>query len=242
MMSFGSSQGTTSTPEPVWLPGQLGYTEQFVSPFKDVFGGDFSSPLAKSIYGFSKGAADKGLSDAAQKVASTQGLTAPAKAKIIGGFGDATIKSAGESSAATWQTALETLKQYALQPAGVAVKSSGGGGGSGGLCWIWTFFNGKNGMVTNVVRKYRDEVYGKGSNLDKGYKLMGKVVLPIMQKSPLLQRLIRSTIYVPITSFVFGNKNPFLWVYVKGWEVVWKGLGLAYSFNEELYQKIIVRK
>ena len=232
-MSFANQTGTntTTTAQPFYFPGQEEYIPKFVAPLQSMYEGNMTSGTAKTMQGLAMDAASKEAAAQRGQIAGTPGLSAPAKAKLVGEASDKAIKGAAGVPGSMWSTALQTLSQYSLQAptVGQTSVSSGGGGSKAGLCWVWTHFNGEHGDDTEVMRAYRDRVYGKGSAVDIGYKMMGLFILPLMVKSPLLQEIVHLLIYAPLTALARGSRNPMLGVYAKGWELVWKVLGWAAS-------------
>lgn len=230
-MSFGRQDSTTSstTTQPFYYPGQEAYIPKFVEPMQNIYGGNFNDPTAQAMLKLSTNTANQGANTERANLAGQTGLSSPARAKLASEVGDKAIKGAAGVPGGMWNSALQVLSQYSLQAPVIGQQSvsSGGGGSKSGLCWVWTFFNGSHGEDTEVVRAYRDRVYGKDSEVDRGYKRMGSYVLPLMRKYTILQSLFHFIIYRPITALARGARNPFVRVVCKGWELLWRRMGAS---------------
>jgi hypothetical protein len=112
-----------------------------------------------------------------------------------------------------------------IMPNQTDVVTNSGSGGLMNACWIWTHFDGEHGITTEIMRKFRDERYGKGSLVDIGYKAIGKYVLPLLKKYKLVQKIIWSAVYIPLTNYGSGSKSIPLKIYAKGWELLFKSVG-----------------
>jgi len=230
--SKGSSGSSQTTATPFFFPGQEAYIPEFIAPFKQILGGNITSPMAQMMYQLASGAAGKEATAERGRLARTEGLTAPARQKMVGDVGTKAIQAAAGVPETLWETAAYLLGQYALQPPAVGQsgtsRESGGGGSSFKVCWVWTFFNGYNGPDTEIVRQYRDTKYGKGSYVDIGYDVMGRVVRPLMT-NPIIRFLAYNLIYKPITSLAKGSRNPGVRMIAKFWETAWKVIGWGAS-------------
>jgi hypothetical protein len=235
-MSFGRQESTTSstTSQPFYYPGQEAYIPKFVAPMQDIYGGNFNNPTAQAMLKLSTAGANKAANTERANLAGATGLTSPARAKLASQVGDKAITGAAQVPGNMWNSALQVLSQYSLQSPviGQQTVSSGGGGSKSGLCWVWTYFNGEHGADTEVVRAYRDRVYGKGSAVDLGYKRMGKTMLPLLQKSAILHVVFYLIVYRPITALARGSHNPITRVVAKVWEKVWRRMGTELAARE----------
>ena len=129
-MAYSSQSGTTVSSQLNYLPGQEGYVNDFVSPLKQVYGGNMG---ASPLYGFAKNQADVNQSKMSAQIASTGGLSAPARAKLLAQLASKSAEGVQGAVGSSWQAALETLSKYALAAPTVTTTTSGGGGASVGL-------------------------------------------------------------------------------------------------------------
>jgi hypothetical protein len=236
-MSFANQSGTTTTTTLNYLPGQSDYIGTFTDPLKQVYGGNLNNPTAQMMQGLAKNSADTQVASERSNIAKMPGLSVPAKAKLVGNASDASIKASAAVPGNVWQAAFQTLSQYALATPTLTTTTAGGGGSKGGLCWVWTYFDGHDGPDTIVMREYRDRMYGKGSDVDRGYKEMGRRWLPLVQRFTLVRLFFYLTIYVPLTSLARGSKDPLvLWV-AKFWEKRWRRLGQSLTLSTTLTER-----
>jgi len=121
--------------------------------------------------------------------------------------------------------ASKVLGQYALTPPQVSTGAKSKGSGWNILCWVWTYFNGENGEDTNLVRAYRDSHFGRYSDVAQGYREMGRVMLPLLKKSPIIRVIVYYSIYKPITAIARGSHNPFYLGLGHLWKSTFQGIG-----------------
>jgi len=226
-MSFGHSKSSSS---PVfyesWLPGQKEYIPEYMNVWKDIFKGDLESPTAKMLQQITGEAAMRETAQERKRVSGTRGLTAPAKAKALAGVGTTGIEAMSRVPQSIWQQAQQILTQYALTPPQVAAGTEGKTSGfQVGLCWVWTFFNGKDGAATERLRCYRDERFGKTSDISNGYRVMGRFMAPLMTKSQTIRLLVYLTIFKPLTRLVYGERGVWISITSNFWKAIWKVIG-----------------
>ena len=227
-VSQGGSGSQTQTPN--YWPGQIETMQSTLTdPMTQVFQGNYSSPSAQALYNLTASSAKGAAGSSMNKISQAQDVSSPAKTQLIKQTSDTAIQAASGVSGDMWKQALATLSQYYFQQPSITTSGNSSGGGGVQVCWVWTHFNGDLGQDTIVMREYRDRVYGKGSMVDIGYKLIGVTVLPLMKKSKWLEWVIKYTIYKPLTSLARGNTNPLLKVYAKGWEFVFWCVGARAS-------------
>lgn len=234
-MGYSSSEGSTTSTQLHYLPGQKAYMQEFLSPLKSVYSGDFS---ASPMYSFAKNAADKEVSNLTSEIASQKGLTSSARSKLLQQLASKGASAATSATSSTWTSALEVLSKYALASPTVTSSTTGGGGTSVG-CWIWTYFNGKFGEDTNLARKFRNERYGKGSFVDVGYKKIGEFLQPLLGKSRILRVVVKGLIYKPLTRYIKGERGAFLCLYAFIWEKIFSSIG---KLSSHLMTRIAIKK
>jgi UDP-N-acetylmuramate--alanine ligase len=74
-------------------------------------------------------------------------------------------------------------------------------------------------------------VYGKGSYVDIGYKVMGLTMVPLMSQHPLLAWVIKQLIFIPLTKLAKGENSNVLCAYAWVWEKIWSFIGKRASQN-----------
>lgn len=97
-----------------------------------------------------------------------------------------------------------------------------------GCCFI--FIEGE-GHIADVVRRYRDDHYGKSSSVSRGYKRMASWLVPIMRRVPFVKWLIKITMTRPLFKYAewaYGENSygwifaPFKWFWVNLWRIYGK--------------------
>ena len=112
-------------------------------------------------------------------------------------------------------------------PAGISIAGlgaenagKGGGGGGGGLC-CFIVLEANDGVLPDVVRRYRDEQCTPRKR--RGYYRAAEVLVPLMQRSRLAKQAIRWLMVKPLTSYgrwFYGESkwgfvaSPFKWAWL----------------------------
>lgn len=229
-MSYGKTKKTVSTPtfQTTWLPGQEKYIPEFIDPWQKILAGDVSSPMAQMMQQITGEAAMRETAQQRRAISGTRGMTAPAKAKAVGGLGGTAVSAMAKVPQDIWAAAKDLLAQYSLTPPTVAsgTATTGGGGTTVGCCFI---FIAGEGQLTQIVRRFRDEHY-LGTLVDPGYRWMAHLLVPLMQRSTLIKNIVRRLMTQPLTeyarwwygkrSFSFGG-----WIAKQIWPTLWKVIG-----------------
>jgi hypothetical protein len=221
---------TKQTTKPVfyetWFPGQKEYMEKFLQPMKDIYGGNYNTPQAQMMAQIIGEEAGKETAKQKSEIAGTRGMSTPGKAQAISKVGAGAVTAQAEVPKTIWEMASKVLGQYALTPPSVSTGEKGKSSGWNLFCWVWTYFNGKNGEDTNLVRAYRDSHFGRYANVAQGYREMGKVMLPLLEKSPIVRVMVYYSIYKPITAIARGSHNPIILGVGYLWKFIFQGIGM----------------
>jgi len=226
---MGGSNKSSSKPVfyETWFPGQKEYMGEFLQPMKDIFAGDYSTPQAQMMQQITGEAGMKETAAQRSQIAGTRGLSTPGKAKMISKVGSEAVSAAAAVPKTIWEMASKVLGQYALTPPSVSTGQKASSSGWNVLCWVWSYFNGVNGEDTNLVRAYRDSHFGRYSDVAQGYREMGKVMRPLLEKSPLIRVMVYYLIYKPITAIARGSHNPILLGVGYLWKFTFKRIGMT---------------
>lgn len=146
---------------------------------------------------------------------------------MISKVGSEAVSAAAAVPKTIWEMASKVLGQYALTPPSVSTGQKASSSGWNVLCWVWSYFNGVNGEDTNLVRAYRDSHFGRYSDVAQGYREMGKVMRPLLEKSPLIRVMVYYLIYKPITAIARGSHNPILLGVGYLWKFTFKRIGMT---------------
>lgn len=119
---------------------------------------------------------------------------------------------------------------------GRASQPSGGGGGGGMCCFIMLEARYGNGVMDEVVRRYRDEHVTPRNR--RGYYKLAEVFVPLMRKSKLFKFAVSKLFADPLVSFAkwYYGQNKHGWVFkpVEGfWMNVFDLLGEDVPFIRE---------
>lgn len=114
--------------------------------------------------------------------------------------------------------------------------SSSSGGSSGGCCFIMLEARYGNGIMDEVVRRYRDEHMTERNR--RGYYKVAEVLVPLMRKSSVIKWLVTKTFADPLVSYgkyYYGqNKHGVLYSPVKSlWMKIFDTVGGDTEFIRE---------
>jgi hypothetical protein len=230
----GSKAKSSGTTQPVfyetWFPGQKEYMGSYLDPMKEIYAGNYASPQAKMMQQIAGEAAQKETATTRRQIAGTRGLSTPQKAKLISQMGGGAVSAMAGIPQSIWQVAAQVLGQYALTPPQVSTgqlgqEKSESKAFEAKICWVWSYFNGKNGEDTNLVRAYRDSHFGRYSDVAQGYREMGKVMKPLLDESSLVRMMVYYLIYKPITAIARGSHNPFYLGLKYLWKFIFQEIG-----------------
>ena len=100
---------------------------------------------------------------------------------------------------------------------------------SGGISCCWTFLEAE-GEITQIVRRYRDEHFGKYGEVGRGYREMSGYLVPLMKIEERLKNYVRVVITQPLTIYAewYYGKNNSGYKFkglVDSWVSFWRRLG-----------------
>lgn len=102
-------------------------------------------------------------------------------------------------------------------------KSGKGGSGGGGCCFIFL----EGDRLTDNVRMFRDEHFGKDSFVSRGYSSMARWLTPIMKRSRLFKGFVRLVMLNPLSKVAdwYFKENKTGWIFIPiglFWCSVWE--------------------
>ncbi len=100
----------------------------------------------------------------------------------------------------------------------------------------WTFLQGE-GKITECVRRYRDEHFGKWSNVGLGYRWLSYKIVPLMKRFKTIQLLVKHLMTTPLSKYAefCYKKNKYGFIFkplVTTWECIWSGLGKLVVYRD----------
>ena len=110
-----------------------------------------------------------------------------------------------------------------------AAPAAAGGAGAGaasGCCFIFLEVD----MLTDAVRKVRDELFRPDSYVAKGYLKTAKFLVPLMRKSRMIKGMVKVFMTHPIAVFC-ERKNPVLIPVCLFWCLTWELYGRVGGIN-----------
>lgn len=246
MVSYSQSKGggSVSRTDPTYkyLPGQEGVAENLVNQFSDIFSGNMANPTARAMQNI---VGEAGMRESAQerrRIAETRGMSTPARQRAVAGAGTGAVSTMARVPQEMWQKAAEYLSTYSMQAPAVGqtgisktdpTKSYGGG-----ICSCENMKALNEGHLMEVIRRFRDEHFSPGSDIDVGYKMMGEWFVPLITGNKWLMKLGRVTLFHPfhfcfqwlykenLFGFIF---LPFIYGWVWGWKLSGRMSGRQFS-------------
>jgi len=216
MVQFGG--GSKSSSAPTWLLGR-GKTkkmgEQMLGQIWPMaFSGDFSSPLARTLYKLSEGEASKKKREEMASLEGQRGMSSPAKTAAVSGLASQAVTAAAGVPTQIWGKLRDELTSF-LQPSGqTSTSSTGSSYGVGCQCRIFT--EDWTRELESRVRKFRDDHYLPTSFVSLGYKMMASWLVPLMLRSRIIRKLTRLIMLKPMAKFakLYYGKNPRAMLYL----------------------------
>jgi hypothetical protein len=138
---------------------------------------------------------------------------------------------AGQIESPDWlYPLLQLASQYATAGAGQQGRTYAYPGEqiSGGVSCCWTFLEAE-GKITQIVRRYRDEHFGKWGSVGIGYRVMSRYLVPLMKKHKWIKKLVQNLMTRPLTCYAkwYYGENKLGWVfkplellYVSAWKLL----------------------
>ena len=110
------------------------------------------------------------------------------------------------------------------------------GGVTGGKGCCWTFIQGE-GEITECVRKYRDEHFGKWSDVGIGYRWLSFKLVPLMKRFKIIQLLVKTILTSPLSTYAefHYHKNSYGFLFkplASFWIGVWRGIGKLITYRD----------
>jgi hypothetical protein len=93
---------------------------------------------------------------------------------------------------------IDANRRDTMDRVGQGVGMVGSLAGSAAAC-CWLFMEAYNGEIPPWVRKFRDATYTP--ELRGGYRVMSKILVPLMRKSSFIRSLVNELVIVPITAY-----------------------------------------
>jgi len=214
-----------------YFPGQKEYIPEFVSPLKSIYGGDFSSPVARILFNMTSEEGKKEEAAQRKKIAAST-ISTPAKGKASAAVSTGAVEAAAKVPTTVWQMASNILKEYALQPPQFGIgqfSKASGGGGWGVCCFIFCAATEEEDLA--YVRRYKDTFFDIDSTGANGYKLLAHLLVPLMFKYPLVKAFIKWTMVKPMMEYAKchykGNnvKRRLFYPIAKFWSEVYSFVG-----------------
>lgn len=258
---LSSAQNWIQVMDRVYAPGMMDVSSMFITPMQQFsatfankeseWGVDWMKNQIKAMpdpFGQALGQFLGGIGDAAAsyfggsgvaQVASGAGQNssgwsgAPSSSMGMGGGSGGGVP--GGMSDSQWSSMIGSQGMSYGGGGGAAAAAGGGGGGAmgagaAGCCFI--FLESYNGKLPWWVRVCRDYYYWRNPRIATGYKRMAKWIVPLMQKSAVVRKLVESLMVTPITKYggwmcnVPGYTNCQSYApYKNFWFSVWHWLG-----------------
>ncbi len=136
MVSVGGGGGSSSR-SGSWFPLGVAQTRKLARKGAAiaepaVFGGDLTSPLARTLYNLASREGEKAVGEEQANLLSTPGIAQPVKAQTALAFGKKKIEAAANVPVEVWKQLAQMLAGY-MSPSGQFGKSSQEGQWSGGI-------------------------------------------------------------------------------------------------------------